>query len=251
MLLMAKKITKDINGDQKIDQWGVSFENSATTTVGLMYAFGGRVIDAQCSKSMLNDARSIRGMEWVVDLVNTHRVAENPTTGSGQSRYQEKRAAIYIGNPVRIPTFRQMNKFKWDAALMPKGPGGQGSTLSSDGYVMSSQSKNKQGAWELIKFMTSASLQMKFAQAGGYVPSRKSLLKADLFTKTTVPPFNTDCYELSNEIAIPIPRTPAWAEAARYSTEAWASAYNGKKSVAQAHKYASDQIDKILGRYNH
>jgi len=64
---------------------------------------------------------------------------------------------------------------QWKAVEMPAGPGGKGTTVFSNCWGIAEASGDKEAAVDLVKFLTSADEQKRFATAFGATPSRQSL----------------------------------------------------------------------------
>jgi len=134
--------------------------------------YGGEIISADGTKSQLEDEKVKQGLRWVYDCFFTYKVA--PTAqqiagGVGQMFLAGQLGGWQSGG-WDVVTCRTVVKdtFKWDMVLMSKGPAGNGGGhLHADSFAVTSASKNKPLAYELIKFMTDKEAGVGFASMMG------------------------------------------------------------------------------------
>jgi multiple sugar transport system substrate-binding protein len=80
LLLNAKKLTKDLNGDGKPDQWGFCPDISWEVLDSIIKVYGGKVLNDDLNRCMLDDPKAIEAIQWMVDLVHKYRVASTSTS---------------------------------------------------------------------------------------------------------------------------------------------------------------------------
>ena len=67
-----------------------------------------------------------------------------------------KVAMVYSGHTGNFATYNKVEGLQWDVVALPKGPGGgRGAELAVDAFGLSTSSKHKDKAWEVLKFLTS------------------------------------------------------------------------------------------------
>lgn len=150
---ICRAVTKDLDGDGILDQFGVydfDWENVFFTNDKMLFSNDGKLIAFQ-------DDRMLETIDFMKKLyrLNQGIVLKKSNFDKGQVAFKiftlpEYRA--YGTYPYRILKYEN---FEWEAVPFPAGPNG---TSSSKLYTvqigMSSRSKHKQEAFELIKFMT-------------------------------------------------------------------------------------------------
>jgi multiple sugar transport system substrate-binding protein len=133
--------------------------------------YGGEMISANGTQSQLEDDEVKQGLRWVYDCFFTSKIAPTPAqvTGGLNQMFLAKRLAAYQTGGWGI-TIKDVVKdeFKWDMALMSKGPAGnRGGHLHADSFSMFNQSKHKPEAFELCKYLTDKEAGVGFGQLLG------------------------------------------------------------------------------------
>ncbi len=145
--------TRDTDGDGVIDQFGAynySWSNAA-------YSNGAQIFDQNGENAYFNDPRLSEAVKFVKRLNDL-----NQGYSVQRSDFDEGRVAFmplsyadyktYKSYPYKI---KKYTSFKWDCIVMPAGPSGDNiSEVHTLMMGMSSQSRQKELAWELIKKFT-------------------------------------------------------------------------------------------------
>jgi multiple sugar transport system substrate-binding protein len=164
--------------------WGhtVPLQNSDFTWYFLYHGIHNRGIDivnATQSKVTFNLPQAANALQFYVDLVNKWKA--QPPVGqynrnAGQSLFKAGRIGFLHDEPSLISVLRGANlPFKWDF-VNPMGAAGRRTIFSTTGHwVMASKSKNKDAAWEFIKFLSSNEFAGPFGQHYGWAPVRSDV----------------------------------------------------------------------------
>ncbi|MGG5753478.1 extracellular solute-binding protein [Zafaria sp. Z1313] len=191
----AKKLTKDTDGDGKIDQWGISTEAGAVTN-GAHHSFirgkqhGGAMFDADGQPTFNTDAQIDGVAEWV-DLMGTHKVmspsdAEMTNGADAVANLIDGRAAmVFNQNPVKNFTARDFED--WGVAPMPLVDG----NATGDRAVMSfaagsnvsvfKNSDSKDAAYQLVAHLTDTEEQVYLNDAYTSLPTVADAYDAEEF----------------------------------------------------------------------
>lgn len=186
LLSAGKQLTKTDSGETTT-QWGVvGLENRM-----FLYAFGGGYVDdlRNPTKSMLNDQKSIDGIQFYVDLMHTHKITPSPATleslggSSVVDLFVSGKAAMLVGgfwNAVENPEgFKEI-----DARLVLAPTGPDGNRLYATGgtaYSILKSSKNADLAWEFIQ---------DFLGQTGYEEAYKSATMGAIYPPAHIPSFD-------------------------------------------------------------
>ena len=126
----------------------------------IIRSFGGDVLDAERKKSRLDEPEAIQAVQWIQDLIYKHKAHPAPdqiASGSDTNMFAGGKLAM-LQQTLWTGTFLiplVADKFKYGAALLPKGPTGvMGNHSQSDLVGVTSNSKNPEVAWQIAKFMT-------------------------------------------------------------------------------------------------
>jgi multiple sugar transport system substrate-binding protein len=129
--------------------------------------FGAAILNADNTKCTLDRPEAIEALQFNVDLKKKYRVA--PVGGVGaeaggtgmtdQALFASGRVAMYRGYTWNLPDFKKkINAFDWDISLVPIAKK-RSQWASSQGCVISSQTKHPEEAWIFLKFFISPEAQ--------------------------------------------------------------------------------------------
>lgn len=138
---------------------------------------GGDIVSEDLLSATINSQPVIDATQYATDLINTHKV--QPPIGAydregGLELFKAQKLAMILDEPLRVVPFQDEGlPFKWDIYLPVGWPGGGQTTFSTTGHwVMAAKSKNKDAAWELIKFISSQPFSQEYNLQYGFVPVR-------------------------------------------------------------------------------
>ena len=112
-------------------------------------------MDKTRTKFTLHQTPAVEQMQWVADLVTRHRVHPYGDEFPGTTA-REVWNSGRIGMYVQISVYTNFNQaqFDWDIVPLPRGKT-QVTRTASAGHSMTAASKNKDAAWEALKFLGS------------------------------------------------------------------------------------------------
>lgn len=233
---LAKRLTKDINGDGKIDQWGICgflWEQA-------LYSNGGDIADDTETprKSTLNSKAAIDAFQWMADLRLKYKVFGGD--------YFSGKAAMNIMGHWEVPNMVKLAKFKWDVVETPtfkqKATVGNGSA-----FMIPANSKHKKEAWELIKFYSGVEGQKILARDGFSTPALRTIAESDAFLKQ--PPYiNEKAYLKGYNYLNRRIMTTQWSYIQTAIEAELNNVWSGKKSVQQAMTTLTPVVTKLLER---
>jgi len=164
--------------------WGhnVPLSNKDFTWYFLYYGLHDRgvdIISKDQSKVTFNRPQVAAALQFYADLVNKWKV--QPPVGQygreeGVSLFKAGRIGFLHDEPLRLAVFRDEKlPFKWDF-VNPMGVGGKRTIFSTTGHwVMASKSKNKDAAWDFVKFLSSPAFANEFGAHYGWAPVRSDV----------------------------------------------------------------------------
>jgi len=184
----AKRLTLDKNGDGDPEIWGYGLMgNESGEAVNMYYAhlmaYGGVVASPDGSRCLLDSPECVRGVQFMVDLLNKHKVSPAIGLFEGralQSGFLRGEIAMMGTNPWFQMMSRQENPdLQWQAALCPTAAPGaprNATTGAGEGWLISEACKNQELAWALIQALTKKDYVRKYLEAVSVLPARKDLL---------------------------------------------------------------------------
>lgn len=194
-LATAQALTRDLDGDGQIDQYGVGLEPNLIRLAPFIWQNGGRLVDDQANPTRLtlDEPAALDAFLWFADLQVKHHVVPDAVAEAAEtseSRFLNGTLGMLFDSRRGVPTYRTITSFAWDAAPLPRGRQ-QASILHSDGYCMAATVKDKDAAWTFIEFANSPAGQTIIAQTGRTVPSLIAVAESDAFLEPTQSPANS------------------------------------------------------------
>lgn len=169
-LKLTQKLT---DKNEKI--FGISFEEDPLFYLPYLMSEGGGILSDDGSENILGSENSQRGIKFYSDLRNKYHTA--PTNSETASvtmaqMFLQGKLAMHLSGRWLVPKYRETADFDWDIAPFPKGTKGSIVPLDASGWAISSESKHKQEAIKLIKYLSSKESLQRFASSGLIVPAR-------------------------------------------------------------------------------
>lgn len=156
---VCKKLTKDTDGDGEIDQWGAGFANAF-----MLHQFiwsNGASFTSDDYKTITIDTPEFKeALQKYVDLTLVHKVTPTVEQDASLGVYQRwlsGQEAFYACGTWDVAAFmdKETFPFNWDLCTYPTLSTGKSMTwLGTVGYCVSSSSKNKEEAIELINYLS-------------------------------------------------------------------------------------------------
>ena len=192
LLQACKKLTRDADDDGRPDQAAISLTLSICNTgIPWVWQNGGEIFDRGRTRCLVDRPEAIEAIRFFMDFDRKHKVTVTSLAGGeGRNRnelFLSGKIAMIPYIAYNISSFSKAKKLNWDVALYPKGPKGRVVRYTSSGWVIPRQSKHKEKAWRLVRFLTSPKPMMKLALAGDFVPTRRSLAESEAFNRAETP----------------------------------------------------------------
>lgn len=151
-----------------------------------IWASGGDFLTPDGLSASFNSPRSIKGIKYYFDLLYKDAAPVKDRKVPCYPAYDffvMKKYAMIIAGPFAAPSYipgffeapassggsEDIEKF--GVALLPAGPGGRFSFLGGSNLAVSASTKNKQEAWQFVKFLTSKDFQVRQYRSIGLLPS--------------------------------------------------------------------------------
>jgi multiple sugar transport system substrate-binding protein len=222
--------------------------------VNWVWQAGGDIFNEDKSKCLLDQPEAIAGLQFLQDLVITHKVApsaDDLADQDQQAMFIGGRLATLFGARGSLGSVCQA-EFKFNAAITPMGKIRMGRT--NDGpTALNANSKNKEAAFELLKFICSEEGQrLKIKDSGFAFPSWKALTGEDWFKAFQCGQSQGDGVntafqqEIEQNWVRTWPTHPKWPEINTAISKEIDSLYLGEKSGEQVGKDATAAVDTIL-----
>jgi multiple sugar transport system substrate-binding protein len=200
--------------------WGILLNTAWRPWASFVYSNGGTVVnrnqDGLATDFAIAEDAAVEGLQFLQDLIYKHKVAPGPEATSDLGPvdfFATNKVGMLIGNPSQVVAFRRITAFKWDVAPLPVGRGGKrGTGGGGTGWAMAQATKNPDGAWEFLKFITSEKTQFDEVAAGATTPSRKKVVSSKEFLNPEQSPKNAKSFMQAQEYVVRDPVHVRWPE---------------------------------------
>ncbi len=171
----AKRLTRDSNGDGKIDRHGILLplgkgEWTVFTWLPFMWSGGGELQAPNSQVTTIDNPGSIAALELWHDLVSDGSVIlSSPERGYELDNFIAGKVAMQLTGPW---TLGQLAGTDVDYDVMPI-PGGIRSATIIGGenlFMMKGHPKHQQAAWKFMEYVLSQEFQTEWALGTGYLP---------------------------------------------------------------------------------
>jgi multiple sugar transport system substrate-binding protein len=246
----AKTLTRDTDGDGKIDQYGLGTEVSIFRLAPFIWQNGGELVDnpAAPTRLALDTPAAREAVTWFVNLqVKYHVVPDvvQEEAEASESRFQNGRLGMFLNSRRGVPTYRQITAFDWDVTPLPQGKERAG-ILHADAYCMPTASKNKDAAWTFIEFANSPEGQTIVAQSGRTVPSLKTIAESPIFLDPQAKPHNSRVFLEVIPVIRAVPVMETWVDIEDLVGEELGRAFYGQATVDEVITTATSRAGEFF-----
>lgn len=156
--------------DGRVTQYGLNGFNWWPAFLPFLWMYGGDFFtpvlpDREAFVPKADSPQSLEALQWLEGTVSAKLHGGNFSGGTAAMRVSNSSEGNFVFGD------------NWDYAHIPTGPKGtKVSRLSSTGWVMGANSKHKDEAWELMRFLFKADSIGKFATLSNGLGSRRSVV---------------------------------------------------------------------------
>jgi multiple sugar transport system substrate-binding protein len=246
----AKQLTRDTNGDGKIDTHGMILplgkgEWTVFTWLPFMWSGGGEFKSGKITK--IDNPGSIAALQLWQDLIRDgSAILSSPERGYELDNFLAGKAAMQLTGPWTFGQLAGMNVT--DYAVMPI-PAGTRSATSMGGeslFMMKNNLQHQQAAWKFMEYVLSQDFQTQWALGTGYLPvnlkSRAEPSYRDYVSK--IPATEVFLEQAKNAKSRPI--EPGYSQISEQLGTAIESVLLNKSSPQAALKAAQSKLDLSL-----
>lgn len=152
----------------------------------LLYSFGGKITDRgnfENGKLYFADEAGLKALNLMIEAIRNYSIADPASLTYREEDvfglFGASKTAFWLNCPFAPPLLENKEKSQvvgqWKASLTPGlTPNMSGSIVYSMSYAISSVSKQKDLAWDLIALISSPEIQLKMAEAQ-WIPTYKSV----------------------------------------------------------------------------
>lgn len=179
---VARKLTKDTNGDGKIDQFGLVVEPVVEMLMPFVYQNGGELHD-KAGNPQITEPAFLGALDFYANLYRK-KIATIPTdVGAGWNgdAFGRKNAAMVISGGWLIPYLKDgYPKISYGVAPLPLGK--TKATLAfTTAYVIPKEAKYPANAWKMLSYFAGKEGMKQWTKTGLAFPTRQSVASANGF----------------------------------------------------------------------
>jgi len=249
-LWAAKQLTKDLDGDGNLEQWGCVPD---TWWQDYVWQNGGDIVTKDNKQCMLDQPEAYEALQWMADLRGKYRVAPTPANMADigpQKLFTNGQIGMIISGSWAAPLIwdKEITNFEYDAAPIPMGKR-RAAFMGGAAFGIMSRSKHKKEAWELVKFMTSPTFQGYYARTQQIIPSRRSVAESGAYLYLKDKPANKQAFIDAIKYGCVVPNIECSREMNDIINNEIVMATLGKQSAKDVCLRVTPIVDDLL-RYN-
>lgn len=248
LLDYAKRLTKFDPGGRPV-QFGINHPGMPFY-IGLMYGFGGQLLDDDLKGSALDRPETIAALQYISDLRWKHRVCPSPSQGANAAfAFETGRLAMefnYVGATAR---YREMIRdFEWDICPFPRGPKAKSLFVKGNQLVIYKESRHPKEAWRLLRFLTGEEAEtILYLEERRQSPTRIALARSRRFTHPDQPPYNMAAVAETVQEGKVLPIDERWPEVMQAVGPELENLFAGRERDARkAALRAHAAVEKVL-----
>lgn len=244
----AAALTKDTDGDGKIDQFGYGFPWWPI----VLEMYNAKIWDEGTNLCTLNTPEGIKALQSIVDGRFEDKFAPTPDQLAEQGDWDmfiAGKLAMYPTGPWAVQPFNDsISTFNYDIGHMPAGDR-QATHVYANSYAMAAASKNKEAAWKFIEFATGPE-GTRIRQDGKYEISPVKEIAEKYYVEALKgqDPEHAIVFMEVQEYAVAQPVHANWQEINDAIGPDIDLALNNQQSVEEAVAAACENADKVLNR---
>jgi ABC-type glycerol-3-phosphate transport system substrate-binding protein len=250
----AKKLTRDVNGDGKIDEWGLSFPITANTGtvyyyITFLWQAGGELYNADYTKVAFNSPAGVEALQFWMDLVHKHGVVPLAPPAEG---FTVGRIAMELASSSTLETRQGKCKFPIGVAHIPAGKNKVTGVGGNNLAIFKNTSAKEAAAWKFVKWMSSPEMNLKWGTMTGYTPLRDSVVNSQGYKDYLKA--NPEVATMAAQMAVarPRPNNETYPEVSRILglavEKALFSKADPKQLLDEAVVESNDYIKSITGK---
>lgn len=154
----ARKLTKTENG--KTVQWGFKMPGTDQRRVQpLVLAYGDGIVspDGSAYAGYMNSPGTATALQWLSNAYHKDKIMPNSTdtdSFKGIDLFAAGKVAMDFNGRWPIENYVKDSKLDFGTVPLPAGPKGTNNFVFYGGWSIYEKSKNKEAAWDVIKYMT-------------------------------------------------------------------------------------------------
>lgn len=249
-LRAAQELTRDTDGDGRLDQYGCLALAPWLMRYCLLWQNGARLLNEEGTECLLDRPEAIEAIQWMVDLINKYRVAPSLSEtreqegGSGEM-FMSGKVAMYGHVRSLIRSFREIEKFQWGIAPLPRGRQ-RATVLNTVCLMILRTTRYPEAAWKFVEYLASREAQIYFVREAYDLSILKGLNAAVLGDVALLGSEDNKVFLDAMSYARTMPQIKHYSEFFDAMGRELELAFLGKVSAAESCRRAAEAANEIL-----
>lgn len=250
---VCKALTKDTDGDGKIDQYGTGF-NINWVLQAFVWSNGADFLDKTQTKVTVNTPEFAEALQWFADQQNVYKITpsiEDSQTLDTYQRWMKGQLAFFPVAPWDLATFDKELDFDYDVIPFPAGKTGKPATwVGTLGIGVSKTTKYPELATELVYYLTaSEDGQQKLVDARIQIPNLKDMAQEWAADTSTRPANKEEYLQIVEDYGRPLPANYTYnGEWYDYFFANVQPVLDGKKTADEYVKEVQPKMQELLDK---
>lgn len=174
-LSIAEKLTADLDGDGRTDQYGYGLWNAYFAgSMPWIFNFGSNLLTEDWKESNANDPKVIAAMQWLQDLIWKYKVTPAPASADVTNLFVSGKLGMMGGGRWPCLDFANAGFSDYDILYWPKVE--RQITEVGIGTIPIFQfSEHPEESWKFLKYTLGKEPETYFANLGWCMPARRSV----------------------------------------------------------------------------
>jgi multiple sugar transport system substrate-binding protein len=243
----AKQLTRDTNGDGKIDTHGMLLplgkgEWTVFTWLPFMWSAGGE-IQSENSAINIDNSGSIAALDlWRELMQSGNAILSSPERGYELDNFMTGKVAMQLTGPWTLGQLAGRKDVDYAVMPIPRDKRSATSVGGENLFMMKGHPQHKQAAWQFMEYVLSQEFQTEWALGTGYLPvnlkSRQEFSYQEYIKKTPA----TQVFLDQTKYGRPRPIAPGYSQISDNLGRAIESVLLNKSSPQTALKEARSRL---------
>ena len=190
LLEFAKTLTKDTNGDGKIDR--VGFMPAVVPADGpqgpymmwqwtpFLWQAGGYLYSLDQKSVLFDGDPGIAALQFWKDLYDAQHLRD--FSYDWITAFASGQTSMMLDGPWNLPRYPEMLKgIDWAIGMLPAGPEKRATVVAGEYLAIFKQSQHPDSAWAFVKWMVDPEIQAFWSMKSGYLPIRSAVHDIDWY----------------------------------------------------------------------
>jgi multiple sugar transport system substrate-binding protein len=228
-----------------------AFDLDPSTFDGIIFSYGGELLSTDRKQTRFASPGAVKAFH-LIDRLFREDLAYQVNPDDLNNEFASGNAAFIARSSTGRPTLERLiaNKFNWDMAILPHGPGVKPVTVmyGANICVFKSTPERELGAWRFIQYFTSTPVTARWATQTGYLPVRKSAASDAAVKKLFAEnPRARRAFD-ALPYARPEPNIAGWQEVRDLINEAVTSIINEQATPDTAARTLKQKADGVIAK---